>query len=307
MAKGMDSLLKLHSATPPWLFLLLLAITILLAFYSLRLLRKNRLHLRRIESALSHKSTSLDAAIDELLKTQENLPSSQDKDSLHMNIADISHDLRTPLTAVQGYLETLLTLGDSLSAEDRKEYTEIALRNTQSVIQQIKDLLKVFKDPRKSEIISRDMISLEELFEGIYERFRPAATKKELQFESLAPKTKITILADRLLIERAISNFLANAIRYTPEGGHVRLSAQPEKGRVRICVEDTGIGIPEEDLPNICQRFYRVNKDRSRSTGGSGLGLAIASDILDKHNAELEILSAAGKGTKLTFYLDIVQ
>ncbi len=303
----MDRLTQLHIFIPPWFFLLVFVGSIGLCLFTLLLLRKNRLQLRKIETALSEKSHSLESAIDQLLEARNAASQSTQADSMHMNIADISHDLRTPLTAVQGYLETLLSLGESLGAEERKEYTEIALRNTQLVIKQIKDLLEVFKDPRKNEFISKDMISVEELFSGLYERFRPAAVRKELKFEAISPQRKLTILADRLLIERAISNFLANAIRYTPEGGHVRLSAQVDGTRVRVTVEDTGIGIPEEDLPNICQRFYRVNKDRSRSTGGSGLGLAIASDILNKHNAKLEIFSATGKGTKLTFCLDTIQ
>ena len=114
------------------------------------------------------------------------------------------------------------------------------------------------------------------------------------------------VLADRKLIERALSNLLANAFRYTPDGGRIRISSTHEGKRLRITVEDTGIGIPEADLPNICNRFYRVDKDRSRSTGGAGLGLAITNEILQKHNAGLEVQSKPGKGTRFSFCLDRV-
>jgi two-component system phosphate regulon sensor histidine kinase PhoR len=143
------------------------------------------------------------------------------------------------------------------------------------------------------------------LAETLTFRYGPGAEEKEIDLKVDVPKGIPEVLGDEKLIERAIGNIVQNAIYYTPRGGRVEFSLRLNLKFVEVVVKDTGIGIPEESLPHVFERFYRVDKDRSKRTGGSGLGLAITKRIVEAHQSELELTSVVGQGTKLLFHLAV--
>jgi len=136
-------------------------------------------------------------------------------------------------------------------------------------------------------------------------QYEPRAREQEIDLQVKLPERHVRAAADIGLVERALSNLIDNAIHYTPEGGAVQVRLRNGDGDVRVEVEDTGPGIPEQALPHIFERFYRVDKSRDRDKGGAGLGLAIAKTILELHDRTLEVESTVGKGTTFRFRLPV--
>ncbi|MDX1618352.1 MAG: ATP-binding protein [Balneolaceae bacterium] len=218
-------------------------------------------------------------------------------------IANISHDLRSPLTSIQGYLETILIKGTSLEDAQRAEYLETILKNTTVLSKLVEDLFELSKLEAKQVETEMEPFSIAELCQDVMLKFKPEAEKKEIRLQSDIEPTVPFVNADIRLTERALSNLLRNAIHYTGSGGDVVLSAVEKNGRIRIEVSDTGCGIPEEDLPYVFDRFYRGSKHENRSKGSSGLGLAIAQKILELHDSSIRVESEEEIGT--TFYFDL--
>ncbi len=219
-------------------------------------------------------------------------------------IANVSHDLRSPLASIQGYLETILLKGDSLDEEDRTEYIATALRNSEKLNSLVSELFELSKlDARQIEP-EIESFSLAELVQDIVLQFAPKAKEKGVSLEPSIEGGLYLVNADISLVERAISNLVDNAIKHTPSGGKVQVNPDKKGPGVEISVIDTGQGIPEEDLPFIFDRFYRVDKSRSRSkAGGAGLGLAIAQKIVELHGSKLDVESTLNRGTKFSFIL----
>lgn len=235
---------------------------------------------------------------------EDSSTSSQDQVQLQF-LSDISHDVRTPLTSVRGYVETLLMRGDAYSSDERSKFLEIALNN----IQQLSNLLdELFDFTRVHERVGTGMLStvdITEMVSSIGRRLAPAARDKSIDFQVLLPKQTVVAIGEHSMLDRAITNVVNNAIYYTPDEGKVEISLSSNKHRVQIRIKDNGIGIPKQDLSHIFNRFYRVNKDRSRDTGGTGLGLAITKTVVEAHHGEITIESVFGQGTVVTIELPL--
>jgi heavy metal sensor kinase len=207
---------------------------------------------------------------------------------------DVSHELRTPLTIIRGEIEVLLR-----KDRPKEEY----LKTMNSVLEESQRMEKIINDLlflSRVEALDKSKFShdvhLEEIVKLIIESRWPAFEKKGLKL--IAENIESTPIKGNVdLLERMVANLFDNAIRYTPEGGTVEVVVNKKKGRARLEIRDTGIGIPQESLPFIFDRFFVVDKSRSKETGGSGLGLSIVKWIADNHKAEIDVLSQINKGT----------
>lgn len=218
-------------------------------------------------------------------------------------VANVSHDLRTPLASIQGYLETIFIKEDSLSIDERKKYLDIIFSNTKLLNNLVQELFELSKLDAKQIEPKVEPFSMADLTMDVVLKFKPLAKKLGVNLDAEAPQDLPLVTADIALIERALSNLIDNAIRNTPEKGNVTVSLLPKKSTVYITISDTGKGIAAEDLPKIFERFKRIDKTQSRSYGGAGLGLAIAKKILEVHNSNINVESKINIGTQFTFAL----
>ena len=222
-------------------------------------------------------------------------------------IANISHDLRTPLASLQGYLETLLIKEDSFSAEEKREYLQLAARHGERLSRLIAELFELTMLDSTGTRLDFEPFSLTELVQDVAQKFNLEAERKGLALETEIPGDAPFVRADIGLIERVLENLIENAIKYTPAGGEVRLTLVAGKDGISTRVADTGRGIPPADLDHIFERFYRVEKARGDAPEGAGLGLAIAHRILQLHESPIEVESAPGHGAAFTFSLPLAQ
>jgi signal transduction histidine kinase len=218
-------------------------------------------------------------------------------------VANVSHDLRSPLASIQGYLETLRMKAGSLDAADRRRYVRTALQNTQRLSALVEELFQLSKLESEQIDPTLEPFSPAELVQDVVVQYRPQAEDRGVTLKARLPDRHVRVEGDIGLVERVLSNLIDNAIHYTPEGGRVCVDVESENGGVRIWVRDNGPGIPEDDLPHIFERFYRVDKSRDKTSGGAGLGLAIAHKILDLHGQDLHVRSTVGEGTAFHFHL----
>ena len=208
--------------------------------------------------------------------------------------ADASHELRTPLAVIQA--ETSLTLGRERTKEDLQESLEMVSQEVSYMSAIIEKLLFLARsDSGKEPVTFRD-INLRDLLGEVYADAAALAREKNIELK-MEPVEDITIKGDAVKLRQLFLNILENAVRYTPEGGRISSSLVRRDGRAVVTISDTGIGIPAEHLPYIFDRFYRVDKARSRAEGGTGLGLAIARQIAESHGGSIEVESEAGKGS----------
>jgi PAS domain S-box-containing protein len=218
-------------------------------------------------------------------------------------IANVSHDLRTPLAALHGYLETLLVKGQSLSPEQQKIYLETAVRQSEHLGTLIAELFELVKLDFKGFEIQPETVQLGELAQDVLQKFRLLAEEKRIALKAEIGPGLPSVQADIGLMERVLENLIDNALRHTPAGGMVSVAVVPHGGRVRVRVADTGSGIPPAEIPHIFERFYRVDKSRTSRTGGAGLGLAIVKRIMDLHAARVEVESTPLEGAAFSFAL----
>jgi two-component system sensor histidine kinase VicK len=214
-------------------------------------------------------------------------------------VSNVSHELRTPLTGIKSYAETLAE-PEGLSFDEIKRFSNVIVDEADRMTRLVRDLLTLSSfDYAKADWRVADF-DLSELLNRIYDMLRMEAKTFRHKLSLSVGRLPGTVSGDRDRIEQVLINVVTNAIRYTPEGGNIAIEADSDSREVTISVRDDGIGIPEEDIPYIFDRFYRVDKARSRSMGGTGLGLAIAKEIMDNHGGSLEITSGVGKGTTVT-------
>lgn len=218
-------------------------------------------------------------------------------------VANVSHDLRTPLSSLQGYLETLALKSDELSEVEKQNYINIAVKQSERLGRLVKELFELAMLENKSTPVQHEAFSLTELAQDIAQKFNLEAVKKNISFETEFPDDLAFVSADIALIERVFENLIENAIKYTPVGGNVKLKIASDSNFMSIQISDNGMGIPEEDIPHIFERFYRVEKSRSNTEEGTGLGLAIAKRILQLHNSIINVKSEIDKGTEFSFKL----
>ena len=220
-------------------------------------------------------------------------------------VANVSHELRTPLTAIHGYLETLL--GGALDEpEHARRFLEVVFRHTERLGRLLNDLTDLSNIELGRVALLLEPTRLEEMIEGTLAIIRAKADSGGVTVEAVLPPGLPAVHADRDRIAQILINLVDNAVKYTPAGGRVNVSAALlVGGAVEVSVADTGIGIPRADLPRITERFYRVDKARSRELGGTGLGLAIVKHLVLAHGGGLAIDSDMGRGTVVRFTLPV--
>ena len=218
-------------------------------------------------------------------------------------VANVSHELRTPLTAIHGYLETLLE-GALEEPEHARKFLEIVFRHTERLGRLISDLAELSNIELGRITLALAPTPLGEVVDSVVAIIGPRAARGGVRLASAVPPGLVAVTADHDRLVQILINLVDNAVKYTPRGGDVRIGAEPIAGdRVEVTVTDTGIGIPRSDLPRITERFYRVDKARSRELGGTGLGLAIVRHLVLAHGGELAIESEVEQGTTVRFTL----
>lgn len=218
-------------------------------------------------------------------------------------LANVSHDLRTPLTSMRGYLETLLLKEASLSPEDRHNYLHVAVRQSERLGRLVDDLFQLTKLEADEVRARPEAFPLAELAQDVAQKFELRAQRKGIRIETAAGEGLPPALADIGLVERLLENLIENALRHTPERGVVRIGVAAAGARLHVTVVDTGSGIPAEDLPRVFERYYRAARHGDEDGAGTGLGLAIAQRIVLLHGGALEVDSRAGAGTRFRFDL----
>jgi histidine kinase len=217
-------------------------------------------------------------------------------------LSDVTHELRTPLATIEGYMEGLL---DGIVRADRQTFTLI-LRETNRLQRLIEDLALLSRAEAGQIPIMTRPVRLRPLLEDLIAQFQPQCTADGITLELALPPILPLVLADSDRIGQVLINLLANALRYTQGGGRVTVRVIVESAYVRVSVEDTGIGITPDQLPNIFERFYRVDKSRARTSGGSGIGLTIARHLVYAHGGTIWAESEGlGHGAAFHFTLPL--
>jgi two-component system phosphate regulon sensor histidine kinase PhoR len=219
-------------------------------------------------------------------------------------VANVSHELRTPLTSIQGYAETLLN-GALEDRDASQRFVGKILQQASQLSQLISDLLELSRIESGAVKLNLEPHHINEFREPILSLFGSALEESRLTFEWNAPDDLPLPYVDKRFLEQVFVNLIDNAIKYTPAGGRITVSADAGKSEVIVHVSDTGIGIPSDMLPRIFERFYRVDKARAREMGGTGLGLSIAKHILLQHGGQIWADSVLGKGSVFHFALPI--
>ena len=220
-------------------------------------------------------------------------------------IANVSHDLRTPLATLQGYIETLLLKEDSLRPEERRSYLQTAIKHCERLNKLVSELLELAKLDSSDIRVEREPFNLCELAYDVVQKFQLKAAEKQISLSTMIEEDPPFVNADIGLIERVLENLIENALQNTPRGGAISLVLTPQNEDVTIQVNDTGCGIPPEELVHIFDRFYQLDKSRKSGQDHSGLGLAITKKILKLHDRSINVASALGSGTTFSFQLPV--
>ena len=227
-------------------------------------------------------------------------------------VANVSHEMRTPLTAIQGYAETLLHNPPD-DPRMARQFLNVVTRHSERLGRLIDDLLALSDLEMGNVNMKMQQVATKPLLERVLELFRDQAGKKRIRIRAEVDTGTPDVLGDEDRLQQLLINLIDNALKYTPDRGEVlvRAAFEPESNgdeapRVALTVSDTGCGIPDKDLPRLTERFYRVDKARSRDLGGTGLGLAIVKHIAQAHRGDLKIESQLGKGTRVSIYLQCV-
>lgn len=219
-------------------------------------------------------------------------------------VSNVSHELKTPLTSVKTYAETLMEQ-DELDEESKKKFLGVILTESNRMARLVSDLLQLTKFDYKKIAWEKIDFDITELTKQICEKHKIQAEKKNQILECYETSNVPLVFGDRDGIEQVITNILINAIKYTQEGGNIKVYIGSVHEDAYIKIIDNGVGIPEEDLPHVFERFYRVDKARSREMGGTGLGLPIAKEIIESNNGSISIKSEKGKGTEVIIKVPI--
>lgn len=212
-------------------------------------------------------------------------------------VADVSHELKTPITSIMGYTDTLLE-GD-YDQETQKEFLQVVSSEARRMAKLVTDLLELSRMDNNKKRIKKVSFDLGNLAKECQKKLAIEIKKKKHHVECLVTADVPPVYADKDDIQRVILNILSNSIKYTPDGGTIKIYVGFVYSDAYIKIIDNGIGIPEEDLNRIFERFYRVDKSRAREMGGTGLGLSIAKEILDKNGGSIDIKSEINKGTEV--------
>lgn len=215
-------------------------------------------------------------------------------------VANVSHELRTPITSIKGFAETLLD-GALDEPEEGRRFVEVIARQSERLSEIIEDLLALSRLERTEEL-QREELALADLLDAAVEAAAGADPARRARVAILCP-AGLRLSGNPRLLEQALANLVDNALKYSPSDAPVRVEAAEARGGVEIRIADQGPGIPAEHLPRIFERFYRVDKARTREVGGTGLGLSIVKNVVAAHGGEVVVQSAAGKGSEFSVRL----
>jgi two-component system sensor histidine kinase VicK len=218
-------------------------------------------------------------------------------------VANVSHELRTPLTTIKSYLEAL----DDGAMEDPQlagRFIGVTRNETERMIRLVNDLLHLSRLDSRQAVLVKERVNVTDLLENVSDRFSFQLLQRRIHIELTVGIDVPDIHVDRDQMDQVLDNLVSNAVKYTPEGGKIRIGARvlPNK-QLEVSIRDNGIGIPKKDLTRIFERFYRVDKARSRNMGGTGLGLSIAREIIRAHGGTIRLDSEFNEGTTVTFTL----
>jgi two-component system phosphate regulon sensor histidine kinase PhoR len=217
-------------------------------------------------------------------------------------VINVSHELRTPLASIQGYTETLMD-GALHDADHNMRFLAIIRHNAERLARLTEDLLTLSRVEQKRQEFEFESHLVDGLLKDAMDQVRPIAEKNQIRLEEDSPPEGTQAWCDSEAVSQILSNLLDNAIKYTPAGGRIAVGARPAGRTVEVYVRDSGIGIPAEDLPRLFERFYRVDKARSRELGGTGLGLSIVKHLVAALDGTTRVESAIGQGSTFFFTL----
>lgn len=220
-------------------------------------------------------------------------------------VANVSHDLRTPLATMQGYVETLILKKEALTEPEQDQYLGIVLQHCHRLNKLVQELFELARLDARETVVRPEAFNLPELLQDVVQKFLLRAGEKNIEIQTDIEDGIPFVTADIALIERVVENLLDNALRHTPEGGSIRIEVHRKPGGIAVALSDTGIGIPEQELPNVFDRFYKVDKSRNLESKSSGLGLAISKRILELHDSDIEVVSELNQGTTFCFSLPL--
>jgi signal transduction histidine kinase len=231
-------------------------------------------------------------------------------------LANVSHDLRTPLTLMQGYLETMLLRHGEMSRAEERSCLEVATRHAERLGALVSDLFDLAKLDGPADLLERERLSLTELAQDVVQKFSLHASAQGVVIRSRLPEGAAFVEGNVGLLERALQNLVENALRHTPQGGRVEVEVACTQGRVQACVRDTGCGIAGEHLPHVFERYFQARRVESSDAAPlwaaeasrrhhAGLGLAITKRIVALHDGEIRVASRLGEGTVFSIELPL--
>jgi signal transduction histidine kinase len=248
------------------------------------------------------------AFLDMSARIHEQLEQLKENDKLRRElVSNISHDLRTPLSAMQGFLETLIIKDESLPKDERDRYLKTARRHTLRLNELIGDLFELSKLDAASVTPNMEAFSVHELLQDVTQEFQLEAEGRNIRIGIQLDADNVLTVGDIGLIQRVLENLVRNAIHFTPADGEIILSVAKKPASVAVAVSDTGCGIPENEIPRIFERYYSASDNDNPFSGSSGLGLAIVKRILDLHDSQVTVTSKINNGTRFEFELPLYQ
>ncbi|RLQ93989.1 cell wall metabolism sensor histidine kinase WalK [Falsibacillus albus] len=216
-------------------------------------------------------------------------------------VANVSHELRTPLTTMRSYLEALAE-GAWQDDEIAPQFLHVTQNETERMIRLVNDLLQLSRLDSKDYRLNKDWVNFVEFFQRIIDRFEMTISQN-ITFSRTFPKKEIYVEIDTDKLTQVLDNIISNALKYSPQGGEITFSVKEKNEFIEVSISDQGMGIPKDNLEKVFDRFYRVDKARSRQMGGTGLGLAIAKEMIEAHCGRIWATSIEGKGTTIYFTL----
>ena len=251
----------------------------------------------QLETAFRQMSERINRQLQELEKTD-----SQRREL----VANISHDLRTPLTTLQGYLETLALKYDGLADADRACYLQTALQHCRRLSELVDELFELAKLDSCENISYSEPFSLSELAQDVVQKYQLKATERRIDLQTERNDSTALVYGDIGMLARVLENLIDNALRHTDAGGRVAVNMSSRGEHIMVSVTDTGSGIPADSLEHVFDRFYRAGDRGNGNEHRAGLGLAIVRRILELHGSRIEVSSEEGKGTQFSFSMPAV-
>jgi two-component system phosphate regulon sensor histidine kinase PhoR len=219
-------------------------------------------------------------------------------------VANVTHEIKTPLTAIIGFLETIQT-GATTSNEDVQKFIDISLKQAGRLNRLVEDLLVISKIELGEIKFHFEEVSIRDAFEGAIPLVEAKAGLKKINIQNNVQANLSCVWADRDRLAQVLVNILDNAVKFTPEDGRIFIDAGQKDNYTVLTITDTGIGVPKEEVRRLGERFYRVDRSRSRDLGGTGLGLSIVKHLMLAHGGKMEIESQLGQGTKVSLYFPL--